>query len=53
MKSSSARLKGPTIEGIGWYPELNSQLKIEGMNCWVAGDAAGYFRGFVYFYCYV
>lgn len=45
LTSPTARLKGPTIEGVGWYPELNSQLKIDGMNFWVAGDAAGCFRG--------
>lgn len=44
---SDAILAGPTIEGIGYYPKLDQNLKIPDINCWVTGDATGLFRGIV------
>ncbi|PHM72691.1 FAD-dependent monooxygenase [Xenorhabdus kozodoii] len=41
------RLIGPTLEGIGWYPEINGELRMPDLPVWVAGDACGLFRGIV------
>ncbi|WP_074018882.1 FAD-dependent monooxygenase [Xenorhabdus thuongxuanensis] len=41
------RLIGPTLEGIGWYPEVNGELRMPDSPVWVAGDACGLFRGIV------
>ncbi|MGL1900897.1 MAG: hypothetical protein OCC49_02085 [Fibrobacterales bacterium] len=38
---------GPTLEGVGWYPVLDENLKVPGVPAWVIGDAAGSFRGIV------
>lgn len=40
-------LVGPTVEGIGHYPDVGPDLKLLDMPCWVAGDATGIFRGIV------
>jgi hypothetical protein len=40
-------LIGPTLEGVGWYPENDNQLKVPNVNAWVCGDACGKFRGIV------
>lgn len=40
-------LKGPTVEAVGDYPQLDQNLKVPGENIWVAGDATGVFRGIV------
>jgi hypothetical protein len=36
---------GPCIEGVGYYPDINESLKVNSQDIWVAGDAAGLFRG--------
>lgn len=42
-----AMLIGPTLEGIGWYPEVDGNLRLLDVPVWVAGDACGLFRGIV------
>ncbi|KAF2193982.1 FAD/NAD(P)-binding domain-containing protein [Zopfia rhizophila CBS 207.26] len=42
-----AKLISPTLEGVGWYPEVNSDLCLIDRPAWVAGDACGLFRGIV------
>lgn len=42
-----ARLVGPTLEGVGWYPVVDGTLKLTGSPAWVAGDACGLFRGII------
>ncbi|WP_156325826.1 FAD-dependent oxidoreductase [Nonomuraea sp. SBT364] len=41
------RLIGPTLEGIGWYPQVDGDLRLPDTPAWVAGDACGLFRGIV------
>lgn len=38
-------LIGPTLEGVGCYPDTDDNLKIPGVPAWVVGDACGKFRG--------
>lgn len=40
-------LKGPTVEAVGGYPQLDQHLKVPGENIWFAGDATGLFRGII------
>lgn len=40
-------LIGPTLEGVGWYPSLDENLRLNRFPIWVAGDACGLFRGIV------
>lgn len=40
-----AKLYGPTIEGVGQYPETDNDMRIPDENIWVIGDAGGKFRG--------
>ncbi|KAK1967659.1 FAD/NAD(P)-binding domain-containing protein [Colletotrichum sublineola] len=42
-----ATLIGPTLEGIGWYPKVDGNLRLLDAPAWVAGDACGLFRGIV------
>lgn len=42
-----ARLIGPVLEGVGWYPRVNGDLRLLDVPAWVAGDACGMFRGIV------
>lgn len=43
---SSAVIVGPTIEGVGWYPDTDGNLRVRSSNpIWVAGDHTGKFRG--------
>ena len=42
-----AQLIGPTLEGIGWYPDVDGDLRLLDAPAWVAGDACGLFRGIV------
>jgi hypothetical protein len=42
---SVMRFIGPTIEGVGWYPVVDANLKIHQENVWCIGDCAGTFRG--------
>jgi len=42
------RLVGPTIEGVGAYPDLDEKtLKVHGENIYCCGDASGIFRGII------
>ena len=45
IKNGKFTLHGPTIEGVGYYPDLDENLKVKGENIWVIGDATGLFRG--------
>ena len=47
IRASGARLIGPTLEGVGWYPAVDRGLRLRGAPAWVAGDACGLFRGIV------
>ncbi|VBB17561.1 FAD-binding protein [Yasminevirus sp. GU-2018] len=40
-----ATLSGPTLEGVGYYPETNDELRMRDQSVWVVGDACGKFRG--------
>jgi len=36
---------GPTIEGVGLYPAVNSSLRLSPHPIWLPGDTSGVFRG--------
>jgi uncharacterized protein len=36
---------GPSLEGVGFYPPIESDLRIPGYPIWLPGDVAGLFRG--------
>lgn len=38
-------IHGPTVEGVGYYPDINASLKVHSNEIWIAGDATGRFRG--------
>jgi uncharacterized FAD-dependent dehydrogenase len=40
-----AKISGPTLEGIGQYPESDNNLKMINENIWIVGDVSGKFRG--------
>ena len=42
---SKSTIHGPCIEGVGFYPDLNPNLKAACGPIWVAGDMTGDFRG--------
>jgi hypothetical protein len=42
---SVIRVIGPTMEGVGWYPVLDANLKIPQEKVWCIGDCTGIFRG--------
>jgi uncharacterized FAD-dependent dehydrogenase len=41
----NAVLSGPTLEGVGMYPDTDDNLKMNDENIWIIGDACGKFRG--------
>lgn len=45
VNTDDLKIKGPTIEGIGYYPKSDENMKIPDENIWVGGDANGRFRG--------
>ncbi|WP_330460675.1 FAD-dependent monooxygenase [Streptomyces sp. NBC_00820] len=47
VEDGETRLIGPTLEGVGWYPEVDGDLRLPDAPAWVAGDACGLFRGIV------
>jgi uncharacterized FAD-dependent dehydrogenase len=47
LQDKETRLIGPTLEGVGWYPEVDGNLRLLDTPAWVAGDACGLFRGIV------
>jgi len=43
-----AIIKGPTVEGVVYYPKINNNLQWIGMeNAFVGGDSSGKFRGII------
>jgi phosphomevalonate kinase len=38
---------GPTIEGVGYYPLTDDNLRVPNEKIWVSGDGTGKFRGIV------
>lgn len=44
---SDFTIKGPTIEGVGYYPITDKYLKIPNEEMYVIGDSTGKFRGIV------
>ncbi|MFD5483298.1 FAD-dependent oxidoreductase [Streptomyces hawaiiensis] len=47
IRDGETQLIGPTLEGVGWYPEVDGDLRLSDAPAWVAGDACGLFRGIV------
>ncbi|MFG2349679.1 hypothetical protein [Streptomyces phaeochromogenes] len=47
LRDSGTRLIGPTLEGVGWYPKVDGDLRLLDTPAWVVGDACGMFRGIV------
>ncbi|WP_181140781.1 FAD-dependent oxidoreductase [Streptomyces sp. Ru62] len=47
IRDSGTQLIGPTLEGVGWYPKVDGDLRLLDAPAWVAGDACGLFRGIV------
>lgn len=37
----------PTVEGIGYYPDIDEDLKVWNHNIWCVGDVVGRFRGLI------
>lgn len=44
---SQLNIMGPTIEGVGYYPETDDDLKIKNEGVYVTGDCSGKFRGII------
>lgn len=47
VRHETSRLIGPTLEGVGWYPDVDGDLRLLDAPAWVTGDACGLFRGIV------
>ncbi|MGP4000222.1 FAD-dependent oxidoreductase [Streptomyces sp. 8N706] len=47
IRNNGTQLIGPTLEGVGWYPKVDGDLRLLDSPAWVAGDACGLFRGIV------
>ncbi|MFC7793967.1 FAD-dependent oxidoreductase [Streptomyces cinereoruber] len=47
IRDEETQLIGPTLEGVGWYPRVDGDLRLADAPAWVAGDACGLFRGIV------
>jgi uncharacterized FAD-dependent dehydrogenase len=47
IEDAETQLIGPTLEGVGWYPQVDGDLRLLDVPAWVAGDACGLFRGIV------
>jgi uncharacterized protein len=37
----------PAVEGVGFYPDIDNDLKVRNENIWCCGDIAGRFRGLI------
>jgi phosphomevalonate kinase len=46
-KLTDFRIKGPTIEGVGYYPVTDESLKIPSEDIYILGDSSGKFRGII------
>ena len=47
QNTSEYQIYGPTIEGVGYYPITDENLKVKDENIWIGGDATGKFRGII------
>lgn len=47
VDSAETVLIGPTLEGVGWYPEVDAELRAKDCPAWLVGDSCGRFRGIV------
>ncbi|MFI1304994.1 FAD-binding protein [Streptomyces sioyaensis] len=47
IAGARTELIGPTLEGVGWYPKVNGDLRMAEWPMYLAGDACGLFRGIV------
>ena len=47
LLTTTATLVGPSIEGVGLYPQVDDRLRVGPPGVWAAGDCAGVFRGLV------
>jgi uncharacterized FAD-dependent dehydrogenase len=45
LRHARVRLWAPTIEGVGHYPQLDADLRVDRLPLWIAGDSSGIFRG--------
>jgi phosphomevalonate kinase len=45
--NSGLRIKGPTIEGVGYYPVSNDQMQVPNENIYIGGDCSGIYRGII------
>lgn len=44
---NNATLIGPSVEGVGEYPDIDHDLKVKGENIYCIGDCSGTFRGLI------
>ena len=48
IKTDGIKIVGPTIEGVGFYPQINPDLSmVDDENMFVVGDSTGIFRGII------
>ncbi|KAJ3451838.1 dehydrogenase-related [Anaeramoeba flamelloides] len=47
LTDENVYLIGPTIEGVGRYPNIDRNLKIKNQNIYCIGDCSGIFRGII------
>ena len=40
-------MRGPTLEGVGFYPITTNELQVPNELIWITGDASGKFRGII------
>ena len=43
----NTKVIGPTIEGVGYYPDIDENLKVVNENIYCIGDNSGIFRGII------
>jgi len=47
LNPEELKVIGPSIEGVGEYPDINEELQVDGENIFVIGDCCGIFRGII------
>jgi uncharacterized FAD-dependent dehydrogenase len=47
LLDDSIEIIGPTLEGVGYYPDINNNLQLSNNNIYCIGDCSGIFRGIV------
>ena len=47
LDTSELKLIGPSIEGVGEYPEIDFDLKVKNEDIYAIGDCSGIFRGII------